>query len=226
MSTKSTTKDKPDSLFERLAKIDCSAHVEKKGKFNYLSWVWAWDMLKKECPDATFKKHIFQKGDESLPYMKDAAGNAWVVVSVTVEDQTNTEVFPLINGNQTIKNPNAFQINTAHMRALTKAIAFFGLGLYIYAGEDVPEEVANENTQKNKLNGAKEYLAKITGDIAAQNDRDALIAYKKKQESMLITSERMDFINEVEELSDMWSEIEDAYQAKLEELTEKEKKVA
>ena len=125
------------STFEILSKIDCNDHTEKKGKFTYLSWAWAWGILKKHCPDATFEKHLF----DNKPYMLDDNGYAYVMVSVTVEGETSTEVYPVLdNSNKPLQNPNSFFLNTALQRGLVKAIAYTGLGLYIYAGEDLPEE--------------------------------------------------------------------------------------
>ena len=129
--------------YEVLSKIDCSKHVEKKGKFNYLSWSFAWDTLKTHCPEATFEKHTFFKGDDvgsRIPYMRDAEGYAYVMVTVKVDGQSSTEIMPVLNhSNKPIQNPNSFDVNTALQRCLVKAIAFTGLGLYIYAGEDLPE---------------------------------------------------------------------------------------
>jgi hypothetical protein len=129
------------SLWDRLSDINCAAHVEKKGKFNYLSWAWAWAALKKSCPDATFEKHFFV----DLPYCIDAQGYAYVKVSVTCEGQTATEVYPVTNNsNQSVKNPDSFAVNTALQRGLTKCMAYHGLGHYIYAGEDLPPDTEAE----------------------------------------------------------------------------------
>jgi len=150
------------SRFERLASIDCRDHIEKKGKFSYLSWAWAWDTLKRECPEATFTKHTFNAEGNTTPYMTDHSGFAYVMVSVHVEDETQTEVFPVLNhSNKPIQNPNSFDVNTALQRALVKAIAMLGLGLYIYAGEDVPE-------------GASPYTPKEEDEMYRQSVKDEL----------------------------------------------------
>ena len=113
------------STFEQLSQINCNDHVQTKGKFSYLSWTWAWAILKKHVPDATFEKHLFN----GLPYMVDANGYAFVSVSVTAEGDTLTEVYAVLdNRNQPIKNPTSYQINTSLQRCLVKAIAYTGLG--------------------------------------------------------------------------------------------------
>ena len=148
------------TLFKRLNAIDCSKHVEKKGKFSYLSWTWAWQMLKEHCPDATFEKHTFLNNEGSyLPYMRDLDGYAFVQTSVTADGITLTETFPVLNNvNKSIQKPKSFEVNTALQRCLTKTIAFHGLGLYIYAGEDLPEDAKGEINEKEKI---KEQINKI-----------------------------------------------------------------
>lgn len=130
------------SLFERLSKINVNEHVEKKGKFSYLSWAWAWRTLKEHCPDATFNKHIFYDDTErQVPFLFDKnTGCCYVMVTVTAGGESHSEILPVLNHqNKPIQNPNSFDVNTSLQRCLVKAIAMHGLGLYIYAGEDVPD---------------------------------------------------------------------------------------
>jgi hypothetical protein len=123
------------SSFEKLAKINVNEHAEKKGKFTYLSWAWAVDVLRKAEPSATWEVIRFN----GLPFLKTEAG-FFVEVSVTVQGITLAQLHPVLdNNNKPITTPNAFQINTSIQRCLVKAIALHGLGLYIYAGEDLPE---------------------------------------------------------------------------------------
>tara|TARA_R100001086_G_scaffold137633_1_gene71917 strand:- start:91 stop:957 length:867 start_codon:yes stop_codon:yes gene_type:complete len=148
------TAKKETTTWGVLSKIDCSDHVEQKGNLTYLSWAWAWKILKENFPDASFEKHWFDYGDPtpySLPYALDKAGNAFVKVTVTVDGAAITEVMPVLdNRNHSVQRPNSFLINTSLQRCLTKAIAYHGLGSYIYAGEDTPdvaeEEVVVEDT--------------------------------------------------------------------------------
>jgi hypothetical protein len=124
------------SVWETLSAINVNEHTEKKNGLTYLSWAWAWGMLKKHYPEAQFQKHTDGNG---LPYFKDEHGFAFVIVSVEVEGLTHTEVFPVLDHrNRAIQNPDAFAVNASMQRALTKAISYHGLGHYIYAGEDLP----------------------------------------------------------------------------------------
>ena len=117
--------------FLELRKINVNEFVEKKGKFTYLSWAWAVDQLLQQDPQATWTYGEPVYFAESL----------MVFCSVTAFGKTMTCQMPVINNqNKAIANPNAMDVNTAMMRCLVKTISLFGLGLYIYAGEDIPEE--------------------------------------------------------------------------------------
>jgi hypothetical protein len=119
-----------------LLKINVNNHIEKKGNLSYLSWAWAWAEVLKIDPQAKWVAHEWN--DRPAMFLPD--GTAMVKVSVTINDDTKTCVLPVMNNrNQAIQNPDAFAVNTATMRCMAKAIAMFGLGLYIYAGEDLPE---------------------------------------------------------------------------------------
>jgi len=122
------------NYFEELAKVDCSSHVEKKGKFSYLSWPFAVSELKRKHPKATWEVIKF----EGAPYCKTEAG-CFVEVCVDVDGVKLSQIHPVLDSrNQTVLKPNAFQVNTSIQRCLVKAIALHGLGLNIYAGEDLP----------------------------------------------------------------------------------------
>ena len=122
--------------FAQLNKVDVSKYVEKKGKFNYLCWAYAVRELKKVCPNATWG---VVKAEDGSPFMLTSCGY-FVEVWVEVEGCRLSQVHPVLDHrNQPLESPNAFQINTSIQRALAKAIALHGLGLYIFAGEDLPE---------------------------------------------------------------------------------------
>ena len=130
------------TVWETLRTIDVSEYTKKKNGMTYLSWAHAWGALKDVYPDATFEKHV-EEGN--IPYMIDVHGFAYVRVTVTASGESATELFPVLDYKNTpIKNPNAFQINTAHQRAMTKAMGYLGLGHYIYAGEDLPPDDSEE----------------------------------------------------------------------------------
>ena len=141
------------NVFEILNKVDVSQYTEKKGKFNYLSWSYAVRELLKVCPTATWEIHTFKNVDGTdQPYMKNGTG-AYVQVSVDVDGVIRSQIHPVLdNRNQTIDNPNAFQVNTSIQRCLAKAIALHGLGLYIFAGEDLPEADPLTSAQAYELN--------------------------------------------------------------------------
>lgn len=142
----SPSKSSPEqSVWERLSKIDVSSFTERKNGMTYLSWAHAWGVLKSAYPDASFEKVLFHN---DCPYVIDANGYAYVVVRVRAGDQDVTEVFPVLDyKNKSIQNPNSFDVNTALQRGLTKAMAYLGLGHYIYAGEDLPVDHKQANPE-------------------------------------------------------------------------------
>lgn len=124
------------NYFEELSKIDVSKHVEKKGDFSYLSWPYAVGELRKRHPSATWEVVRFN----GLPFLSVEGCGCFVEVAVTVEGIRLSQVHPVLdNRNKPISIPNSFDINTSLQRAFVKAVALHGLGLYIYAGEDLPE---------------------------------------------------------------------------------------
>ena len=119
----------------KLLAVNVNDHVEKKGQLKYLSWAWAWAEALKADNNATFEVKMF--GD--APYCS-IGQTCMVWVTVTMFDKPLMCQLPVIdNRNKPIINPDAFAINTSIMRCLAKAVALHGLGLYIYAGEDLPE---------------------------------------------------------------------------------------
>lgn len=126
------------SVFDILNDINVNDKTEKKGKLTYLSWAWAWGQLKKNYPSANYKVYENANG---WNYFHDGR-TAWVKVGVTVNGLEHIEYLPVMdNMNRSIplEKVTSFNVNTSIQRALTKAIARHGLGLYIYAGEDLPE---------------------------------------------------------------------------------------
>ena len=120
-----------------LLKINVNEHTEKKNGLTYLSWAWAWAEVLKVDPQARWVVEELEPG-KPVCFLPD--GSALVAVAVTIKGDKKSCVLPVMDHrNKAIKNPDAFAVNTAMMRCLAKAIAMHGLGLYIYAGEDLPE---------------------------------------------------------------------------------------
>ena len=136
------------STFMKLYKQDVSKYSEKKGKFTYLSWAHAWSLLKKTCPDA---RYGVTKAEDGSPFFVTQCG-FFVDVWVEVDGLSLSQIHPVLdNRNQPIEKPNAFHINTSIQRALAKTIALHGLGLYIFAGEDLPEPDALTPAEEDNL---------------------------------------------------------------------------
>lgn len=133
-----------DNYFQELYSRNVNEHVESKGKFKYLSWTYAVAELNKLDPQASWEVIRFN----GMPFLSTECGY-FVEVAVTVKGITKSQIHPVLdNNNRPIEKPNAFQINTSIQRCLVKAIALHGLGLYIYAGEDLPESTTQPEKQE------------------------------------------------------------------------------
>lgn len=134
------------NIFTKLSAINVNEHTKKKGALTYLSWAWALDQLLRLDPNATWEYRWF--GD--LPYCR-MGETVMVFCTVSAFGISRTAWLPAMdNHNKAIKNPDSFQINTTMQRCLAKAIALHGLGLYIYAGEDLPAEEAEKTVSEEQ----------------------------------------------------------------------------
>jgi hypothetical protein len=144
-----TMSDSPVNHFARLNAINVSEHIEKKGGFAYLSWPFAVAQLRLADASAVWEVRRF----DGLPYLATDTG-VFVEVAVTVQGVTLSQIHPVLDGrNRPILAPTSFDINTSIQRCLVKASALHGLGLYIYAGEDLPQaftEAANDGAAPTK----------------------------------------------------------------------------
>lgn len=160
------------SVFEKLSAIDVSGKTEKKSNLTYLSWAWAWGELKKSYPDASYTIYeneiddLLVHGEQAFPikrtvnYFTDGR-TAWVKVGVAVDGQEHIEMLPVMdhrNKSIALNAIDSFAVNKTIQRALTKAIARHGLGLYIYAGEDLPETVKEDQHNEQVLSAFQQAL--------------------------------------------------------------------
>ena len=140
---------KNKEIFNILNKIDVGDYIEKKGGYNYLSWSNAVTELLKVCPDSTWVIHEYLDKDGLVsPYMRTESG-CYVKITLTVNGIDRTQIMPVWDHRyKTIAKPDGGQVNTAIQRCLAKVISLHGLGLYIYNGEDLPEESKKEESKK------------------------------------------------------------------------------
>ena len=163
-----------DNYFNDLYAVNVNGHTEKKNNLAYLSWAWAWGEIKKRHPDATYT--VYENAD-GWNYHTDGR-TCWVKTGVTVNGIEHIEYLPVMdykNKSISIENVTSFDVNKAIQRSLTKACARHGLGLYIYAGEDLPEEEAAEkqDASRNAKNIAANNI--ISGLAKARGKSDAEI---------------------------------------------------
>lgn len=127
------------SKFKELNAINVNKMTEKKGNQSYLSWAYAWQETMKVCPDMTRKVYEDEHG---WNYHTDGK-TAWVKVGITIDGQEHIDYLPIMdakNASLPIERVTSFDVNKAIQRSTTKAIGLHGLGLYVYAGEDMPDE--------------------------------------------------------------------------------------
>ena len=130
--------DQSKSIFETLFEINVNDHVEKKNGLSYLSWPYAWAEVKKRFPDANYKVYETESGGI---YFTDGK-TCWVKTGVEIAGLEHIEYLPIMdykNKSISLENVTSFDVNKSIQRSLTKALARHGLGLYLYAGEDLPE---------------------------------------------------------------------------------------
>lgn len=175
-----------------LLKINVNDHTEKKGGLTYLSWAWAWAEVLKIDPAATWVVHQYGPQGSEQPCMW-IGDTAMVHTSVTINSVRRECLLPVMdNRNNAVKSPDARKISDAIMRCMTKAIAMHGLGLYIYAGEDLPQEAdaprlstaqCDEiatllNDTRSDFPAFMEWVSKATGTTCAELSDIPDTAYK------------------------------------------------
>lgn len=203
------TETNPKSVFATLNAIDVSEHTEVKGegknKLTYLSWVWAWQQVKGIYPDANYEVRHW----DGKPFLFDEHLGYMVETSVTVQGETMSMWLPVMDsknkamkscpydyetkfGTKTVEPASMFDVNTAIMRCLVKNIAMFGLGLYIYAGEDLPQEA------KEKLQGAVDEACRA---MRAVKSREELEAVWRTYSKSVPTTQGSEFMTALQEMA-------------------------
>ena len=172
------------SVFETLSAINVNDKVEKKSNLTYLSWAWAWAEVKKAYPDATYE--VIKDPQTDKPWFYDPTLGYMTMTKVTIKNQSLEMWLPVMDGankamldkprkfttrygEKSVEAASMFDINKTIMRCLTKNLAMFGLGHYIYAGDDLPE-VKPEPVQPKVLKVGDDNWVKILKYMAQNKD--------------------------------------------------------
>lgn len=150
------------NIFKVLNEIDVNEHAEEKNGLTYLSWAWAWAETKKEFPEANY---TIYENENGWNYFTDG-NTCWVKTGVTINGLEHIEYLPVMdhrNKSIPVDKVTSFDVNKSIQRSLTKAIARHGLGLYIYTGEDLPEDT---RTPEDKIAGIKSDIEKLRIDTS------------------------------------------------------------
>lgn len=162
-------------IWRTLSAVNVNEHIERKNGFSYLSWAWAWGVLMQHYPEAEFEFEADANGDEVFVF---SDGSCEVRCIITIAGVSRRMWLPVMNHrNDPIKNPHARDINDTRMRCLVKCMALFGLGHYIYAGEDLPSEEKTSRTEDKVAVNPADAMIKAISEAA---DLDALKAVYTK----------------------------------------------
>ena len=165
-----------ESVFSTLNSVNCNEHTEKKNGLTYLSWAWAWAEVKKRYPLAFY---TIYENPEGWNYFTDGK-TCWVKTGMSIEGLELIEYLPVMdykNASIPADKVTSFDVNKAIQRSLTKAVARHGLGLYIYAGEDLPEcEVEPEPLKPNRTEAVRSLCTQlgITQDAFGELKKEAV----------------------------------------------------
>jgi len=181
--------------FQKIYEIDVNHKTKEKSGLKYLSWAWAWAEFKKVNSDATYHVDLY----EGKPYLSDKDLGYMVSTTVTVGELTIPMHLPVLDGankamkadeytyktkykDKVCKAASMFDINTAIMRCLTKNLAMFGLGLYIYAGEDIPSVDDSEEIEASEV---KSWVDAIKANQTTLEDPNLPTKYKDQVRGLL-----------------------------------------
>lgn len=200
-------------VFATLNAINVNDHTEVKDngtdKLTYLSWVWAWQQVKTKYPEVSYEvKHW-----DGKPFLYEEALGYMVETSVTIQGETMTMWLPVMDsknkamkaqpysyktkyGEKWVNAATMFDINTTIMRCLVKNLAMFGLGLYIYAGEDLPQE-----EKEQQANAMQAKIEEACAAMRAVPSREEMEACWKKYSKVVPSGEGSDFMNAIKEVA-------------------------
>lgn len=178
------------TVFNTLRGVNVNEHTESKNGLTYLSWAWAWDYVKSLYPSSAYDIKKF--GEEQLPYQYVESLGYLVWTSITIEGETLEMWLPVMDGankamkkepykytitkngkqiEKTVEGATMFDINKTIMRCLVKNLSMFGLGLYIYSGEDLPDaEVKANEKLKTKIATIKKNASALVKKNVDVND--------------------------------------------------------
>lgn len=191
-------------VFSILSALDVNEHTEQKEGLTYLSWAWAWDVVKRNYPEA---QYTIWKDENNKPYVYDELTGYMVYTSVTIDGITHEMWLPVMDsknkamkaepytyktkyGEKTVEPATMFDINKSIMRCLVKNLAMFGLGLYIYAGEDLPTVELDEDVQK-----VADYVSKRRPEYV----KGVCEHYSVKKITELTKEQAKDFLAKIED---------------------------
>ena len=161
--------NKFNDIWATLSKIDCSDKIMKKGDLSYLPWAWAWGVVMDNYPEIEYR--FYEHPETHVPYVHMPDGSAEVRCRVQIGESIREMWLPVMDfRNKAITNPDSRQVSDTKMRCLVKCLAMFGLGHYIYAGEDLPRDEMNLYEEPVKSEPKKKVVEKKPVDKKESTD--------------------------------------------------------
>jgi len=197
-----------DSVYKEvwnvLSKVDVKEHIETKAGLSYLSWAWAWGVLMKTHPDA---EYLF------MPEFFYPDGSCKVECIMDIRGKTRSMWLPVMDyRNKAIENPTSRDISDARMRCLVKCIAMWGLGHYIYAGEDLPQMDADTKGTPDKKDSSKKKESKRKSTNGS--GKSAIdIAVEELEAKVIPNLGRLSEVKDLENLRKLFDENKEDYAA-------------
>ena len=187
-----------ENYFTQLSSINVNDKIEKKNGLSYLSWAFAWGEVKKMFPNATY---TIYENNEGWNYFTDGR-TGWVKTGVTINEIEHIEYLPIMdykNKSIALENITSFDVNKTIQRSLTKAVARHGLGLYIYAGEDLPE--TQTTTEEREIISEQQAMA-LESLLKAKYDDETITktlkdGYKVNNVRELDTKQYVDIVKKI-----------------------------
>lgn len=222
-------------VFNTLAHVNVNEHTETKPTgskaLTYLTWAWAWSEIKARYPEASYE---IVKNPDGLPYFSDPKCGIMVYTKVTIEEMTHEMWLPVMDGANNamrfepyeiktrfgpkqVEAATMFDVNKTVMRCLTKNLAMFGLGLYIYAGEDLPEDTTEVKAQKEEEEKAAaeraDLIKKIDTEVkklTVKMDKEAKVSFAMNTIVPIIGQTNYKTVTDLEGLEKLLAKITEA----------------
>ena len=199
-------------VWNTLSKINCNEHKQEKNGLSYLSWSWAWKVLMDNYPEARYEFTLQEKADGTMSdVLEYSDGTCQVECTIRIGDLHRTMWLPVMDyRNKAITNPSARAISDTKMRCMVKCIGIFGLGLYIYAGEDLPDSEKDKLDEKKETPPKKDAKRQKLIDYIMTNKENAVFSEPDASASIQRFLDKLDDSTHIDAITNFKKRMESA----------------